>query len=93
MSLTYRVLVPLWTRETHFRDGRCFAPNRQALLFAACWNLVMLNDPWRGKTLACIVGFESTDVRILGAPVPFHRHFEEVNLRSRTIEYNVGHPT
>lgn len=38
-------------------------------------------DSWRGKILASIVGFEFADVRILGAPVPFHRHFEEINLR------------
>lgn len=68
-------------------------PNRQAVLFRACWILVMLNDPRRGKTLASIVGFESTDFRILGAPVPFHQPFEEVNLRSRMIEYIVDHPT
>lgn len=53
----------------------------------------MLNDPRRGKTLASIVGFESTDFRILGVPVPFHRHSEEVNLSSRMTVYVVDHPT
>ena len=38
-------------------------------------------DSWDGKTLASIVGFEFADVRILGTFLPFHRHFEEINLR------------
>ena len=38
-------------------------------------------DTWRGRTLVSIVGFEFADVRVLGAPIPFHRHFEEINLR------------
>ena len=38
-------------------------------------------DSWQGKTVASIVGFEFADVRVLGAPIPFHRHFEEINLR------------
>ncbi len=38
-------------------------------------------DAWRGKALASIVGFEFAEVRVLRIPVPFHRHFEEINLR------------
>ena len=38
-------------------------------------------DGWEGEALASIVGFEFDDVRILNARCPFHRHFEEVNLR------------
>jgi len=38
-------------------------------------------DTYAGRTLASIVGFLFLDTRVLGAPVPFHRNFEEVNLR------------
>ena len=38
-------------------------------------------DAWQGKTLASIVAFEFADVRILDMSVPFHRDFEEMNLR------------
>ena len=38
-------------------------------------------DAWQGKPLASIVGFEFAEVRILHMSVPFHRHFEEINLR------------
>lgn len=38
-------------------------------------------DAWEGDTLVSIVGFEFDDVRVLNAPVPFHRSFEEINLR------------
>lgn len=38
-------------------------------------------DFWEGKCLASIVGFQFLDTRLLGVPVPFHRNFEEVNLR------------
>lgn len=38
-------------------------------------------DAWGNRTLASIVGFEFADVRVLRTPVPFHRDFEEVNLR------------
>lgn len=34
-----------------------------------------------GKTFASIVGFQFLDTRVLGVPVPFHRNFDEVNLR------------
>lgn len=38
-------------------------------------------DSWRGKTLVSLVGFHFLDTKVLGAPVPFHQDFEEVNLR------------
>ena len=38
-------------------------------------------DAWQGKMLASIVGFEFAEVRILRMSVPFHRDFEEMNLR------------
>src|SRR5438477_5664134 len=38
-------------------------------------------DRWRGRTLVSIVGFRFADTRVLGAAVPFHRDFDEVNLR------------
>lgn len=38
-------------------------------------------DLFGGRCLVSIVGFQFLDTRLLGIPVPFHRHFEEVNLR------------
>jgi uncharacterized protein YqjF (DUF2071 family) len=38
-------------------------------------------DSFGGKTLVSVVGFQFRDTRVLGIPVPFHRHFDEVNLR------------
>jgi uncharacterized protein len=38
-------------------------------------------DSWQGHTLVSVVGFQFLDTRVLGMPVPFHRNFEEVNLR------------
>lgn len=38
-------------------------------------------DPWQGKHLVSLVGFRFLDTRLLGLPIPFHRHFPEVNLR------------
>ena len=38
-------------------------------------------DLWDGACLASVVGFQFLDTRLLGVPVPFHRDFEEVNLR------------
>jgi uncharacterized protein YqjF (DUF2071 family) len=38
-------------------------------------------DCWDGATYLSIVGFLFHDTRVLGVPVPMHRHFEEVNLR------------
>jgi uncharacterized protein YqjF (DUF2071 family) len=38
-------------------------------------------DLWAGKCFVSVVGFQFLDTRVLGIPVPFHRDFEEVNLR------------
>ncbi|MEI7533015.1 MAG: DUF2071 domain-containing protein [Verrucomicrobiae bacterium] len=38
-------------------------------------------DFWNGKTFVSVVGFNFQNTRIRGIPIPFHRNFEEVNLR------------
>jgi uncharacterized protein YqjF (DUF2071 family) len=38
-------------------------------------------DDWRGRMFASVVGFLFSDTRVLGMSVPYHRNFEEVNLR------------
>ena len=38
-------------------------------------------DPYRGRHFVSVVGFLFLDTRVLGLPIPFHRNFEEVNLR------------
>lgn len=38
-------------------------------------------DLWNGKNLASVVGFMFVKTRVFGIPIPFHRDFEEVNLR------------
>lgn len=38
-------------------------------------------DAWDGTTYVSVVGFLFLDTRVLGLPIPFHRNFEEVNLR------------
>lgn len=38
-------------------------------------------DLWNGRAIASVVGFRFLRTRVLGAPIPFHRNFEEVNLR------------
>ena len=38
-------------------------------------------DQWSGKTYVSIVGFLFLNTRVLRVPIPFHRNFEEVNLR------------
>ncbi|MBV9880531.1 MAG: DUF2071 domain-containing protein [Gemmatirosa sp.] len=38
-------------------------------------------DVWHGRALVSIVGFRFLRTRVLGVPVPFHRDFDEVNLR------------
>ena len=38
-------------------------------------------DLWEGKCYVSLVGFMFENTRLLGIPIPFHRHFEEVNLR------------
>jgi uncharacterized protein YqjF (DUF2071 family) len=38
-------------------------------------------DTYHGRHYVSLVGFMFEDTRLLGVPVPFHREFEEVNLR------------
>ena len=38
-------------------------------------------DAWNGQTFASLVGFLFLNTRVLGVAVPYHRNFEEVNLR------------
>jgi uncharacterized protein len=38
-------------------------------------------DFWNGKTYVSLVGFLFQNARVRGVTIPFHRHFEEVNLR------------
>ncbi|MDB4889444.1 MAG: hypothetical protein JWL61_1299 [Gemmatimonadetes bacterium] len=49
-------------------------------------------DTWHGRTYVSLVGFMFVDTRVLGVPIPFHRTFEEVNLRfyvRRTVDGEV----
>jgi uncharacterized protein YqjF (DUF2071 family) len=38
-------------------------------------------DSWEGNYFASMVGFRFLDTKLLGIPIPFHRNFDEVNLR------------
>jgi len=38
-------------------------------------------DFWNGKTFLSLVAFRFLNTRVMGVPIPFHRNFEEVNLR------------
>jgi uncharacterized protein len=38
-------------------------------------------DEWQRRHYVSLVGFLFLDTRVLGCPIPFHRNFEEVNLR------------
>jgi uncharacterized protein len=38
-------------------------------------------DSWNGKTFVSMVGFLFLDTCEMGLPIPFHRNFEEINLR------------
>lgn len=40
-----------------------------------------LLDAWNGTTYMSLVAFLFDDTRVLGVPIPWHRTFEEVNLR------------
>ena len=49
-------------------------------------------DFWNGFAYVSLVGFHFRDTRLLGVPIPFHRTFEEVNLRfyvRRTVDGEV----
>lgn len=38
-------------------------------------------DSWEGKTFVSMVGFRFLYTKLLGLPIPFHRSFDEINLR------------
>lgn len=38
-------------------------------------------DAWQGTTYVSLVGFMFLKTRVLGLPIPWHRNFEELNLR------------
>jgi uncharacterized protein len=38
-------------------------------------------DRWQGKTFVSLVGFRFLKTKVMGVPIPFHRDFDEVNLR------------
>jgi uncharacterized protein YqjF (DUF2071 family) len=38
-------------------------------------------DRWDDKTFVSLVGFRFLNTKVCGIPIPFHRNFEEVNLR------------
>ncbi len=38
-------------------------------------------DDWRGRTFVSVAGFLFLDTRVWGTTIPYHRNFEEVNLR------------
>jgi uncharacterized protein len=38
-------------------------------------------DHWNGKTFVSLVGFRFLKTAVCGIPIPFHRNFDEVNLR------------
>ena len=38
-------------------------------------------DTWNGKHYVSLVGFRFINTKLKGIPIPFHRNFEEVNLR------------
>lgn len=38
-------------------------------------------DLWNGRCYISLVGFMFLNTKVLGVSIPFHRHFEEINLR------------
>jgi uncharacterized protein len=38
-------------------------------------------DEWQGRSFISLVGFLFQKTRVFGLPIPFHRDFEEINLR------------
>ncbi len=47
-------------------------------------------DLFEGKCYVSLVGFLFRDTKLLGLPIPFHRTFEEVNLRFYVRHYSEG---
>ena len=42
-------------------------------------------DQYDGKVFVSMVGFLFLNTTVFGVPVPFNRHFEEVNLRPTSV--------
>lgn len=38
-------------------------------------------DPWQEKHFVSLVGFRFLNTTVVGVPIPFHRNFDEINLR------------
>jgi uncharacterized protein YqjF (DUF2071 family) len=38
-------------------------------------------DAWQGRHFVSVVGFRFLNTRLFGMPIPFHRDFDEINLR------------
>jgi uncharacterized protein YqjF (DUF2071 family) len=38
-------------------------------------------DLWQGRSFISLIGFRFLDMKVLGVPIPFHRDFDEINLR------------
>jgi uncharacterized protein YqjF (DUF2071 family) len=49
-------------------------------------------DYFHGQTYVSIVGFQFVNATALGIPLPFHRHFEEVNLRFYVVRQTPDGP-
>jgi uncharacterized protein len=47
-------------------------------------------DTWQGRAFASMVGFLFLGTRVLGLPIPWHRNFEEVNLRYYVRRRDLG---
>jgi hypothetical protein len=47
-------------------------------------------DTWQGRHYVSLVAFLFLDTRVAGWPIPFHRNFEEVNLRFYVRRNNAG---
>ncbi len=47
-------------------------------------------DTWQGRAFVSMVGFMFLDTRVLGMAIPWHRNFEEVNLRYYVRRSDLG---
>jgi uncharacterized protein YqjF (DUF2071 family) len=47
-------------------------------------------DVWKGKPYLSMVGFMMLNTRVHGIPIPCHRNFEEVNLRTYVRRKTAG---
>jgi len=47
-------------------------------------------DTWQGRAFVSLVGFMFLDTRVLGLPIPWHRNFDEVNLRYYVRRRDLG---